>query len=521
MQSDLPWNVPGISPDAREAARAAARREGLSLGEWLTRRIEAGPSAAGQPGAAPANDSSTGEDGSDAQFFVPTDGEAAGDGPDEGLRIEIEEQLQLLSQHLSGEIAAAHGEEQSAQPQMQALERLEDQLAQLSSQIAQLAQNPAQQTSLNPGDDTPASTDGVLRALSGLDEHLALATGRNGTRLSELAKDILVLTGKLDRLHADLAAQSAVLENRLQSLDSQLATATLQPPRLKSWGLRDEHQSETIQLPAAQAPAAVWHDSVASRRSRRLIAITVGIFVLAGAAGGLAVGWNYIPADWRANLSLASITPKAAAPQTPAHDNTASLTQRAKAGDNRAALALGMRYADIDPPQTAEAAKWLEQAAESEPMAQYRLADLYARGNGVAANPVKAANLYLAAAAASNRLAMYQLASAYAAGIGVKQDDAAAAHWFQLAAEAGSTDAQFNLAVLYERGAGVPQSMVQAYKWYAVAASQGDPEAKGRLGVLAGQMNPAEQKQAETAALAFKPAQTAGLIPSQSGKTTP
>jgi localization factor PodJL len=39
MQSDLPWNVAGIPPEAREAARAAARREGLSVGEWLTRRI--------------------------------------------------------------------------------------------------------------------------------------------------------------------------------------------------------------------------------------------------------------------------------------------------------------------------------------------------------------------------------------------------------------------------------------------------------------------------------------------------
>ncbi|MBI3675858.1 MAG: SEL1-like repeat protein [Proteobacteria bacterium] len=39
MQPDLPWNVVGIPPEAREAARAAARREGLSIGEWLTRRI--------------------------------------------------------------------------------------------------------------------------------------------------------------------------------------------------------------------------------------------------------------------------------------------------------------------------------------------------------------------------------------------------------------------------------------------------------------------------------------------------
>src|SRR5215831_9007162 len=39
MRADLPWNVAGIPPEAREAARAAARREGLSVGEWLTRRI--------------------------------------------------------------------------------------------------------------------------------------------------------------------------------------------------------------------------------------------------------------------------------------------------------------------------------------------------------------------------------------------------------------------------------------------------------------------------------------------------
>jgi len=39
MQPDLPWNVAGIPPEARDAARAAARREGLSVGDWLTRRI--------------------------------------------------------------------------------------------------------------------------------------------------------------------------------------------------------------------------------------------------------------------------------------------------------------------------------------------------------------------------------------------------------------------------------------------------------------------------------------------------
>src|SRR5437763_10314192 len=39
MKHTLPWNVTGIPPEAREAARSAAHREGIAVGEWLTRRI--------------------------------------------------------------------------------------------------------------------------------------------------------------------------------------------------------------------------------------------------------------------------------------------------------------------------------------------------------------------------------------------------------------------------------------------------------------------------------------------------
>src|ERR1700750_2109877 len=53
MRPDIPWNVAGIPPEAREAARAAARREGLSIGEWMTRRILRSFSAAGGDGMTP------------------------------------------------------------------------------------------------------------------------------------------------------------------------------------------------------------------------------------------------------------------------------------------------------------------------------------------------------------------------------------------------------------------------------------------------------------------------------------
>jgi localization factor PodJL len=54
MTSNVPWSVKGIERDARETAKAAAQREGMTLGEWLNQMIY----AVGDPNAAPpaAND---------------------------------------------------------------------------------------------------------------------------------------------------------------------------------------------------------------------------------------------------------------------------------------------------------------------------------------------------------------------------------------------------------------------------------------------------------------------------------
>ena len=49
MTSNAPWSVKGIERDARETAKAAAHREGMTLGEWLNQMIY----AAGDPNAAP------------------------------------------------------------------------------------------------------------------------------------------------------------------------------------------------------------------------------------------------------------------------------------------------------------------------------------------------------------------------------------------------------------------------------------------------------------------------------------
>jgi len=48
MKSGGPWNLRGLHPEAREAARAAARRSGMSVGEWLNSVIEPTDEEAGE-----------------------------------------------------------------------------------------------------------------------------------------------------------------------------------------------------------------------------------------------------------------------------------------------------------------------------------------------------------------------------------------------------------------------------------------------------------------------------------------
>jgi len=57
MKSGIPWSVKGIEPGAREAAKDAARRSGLTLGEWLNNIIleQVDGTGAARPQSAPAH----------------------------------------------------------------------------------------------------------------------------------------------------------------------------------------------------------------------------------------------------------------------------------------------------------------------------------------------------------------------------------------------------------------------------------------------------------------------------------
>jgi localization factor PodJL len=201
-----------------------------------------------------------------------------------------------------------------------------------------------------------------------------------------------------------------------------------------------------------------------------------------------------------------STAPQAQPQQQAAVPALDKLTQLANGGNAKAETIVGLKYLSA-PVNEAEAAKWLERAAESgEPVAQYRLGALYQYGKGVGVDPAKATHWFQAAAMQGNVKAMHNLAVALAEGTGIKKNPAEAARWFSKAASMGLGDSQFNLAVLYERGEGVPQSLLDAFKWYAIAAAGGDGESKARVGALATQLSQDDRLAAQHAADTFKPA---------------
>jgi localization factor PodJL len=191
-----------------------------------------------------------------------------------------------------------------------------------------------------------------------------------------------------------------------------------------------------------------------------------------------------------------------------APDALGELVTRASGGDTRAAMILGLKYANGDgiAVDDVQAAHWLQQAAlGGEAVAQYRLGTFYERGRAFAADPGQALRWYGEAASRGNRRAMHNLAVVYADGTGTEKNFPEAARWFRAAAELGLTDSQFNLAVLYERGLGVKPSLAEAYKWYSIAAEAGDAESKARVAAIVSQIAPADRDAADKAAKAYKP----------------
>ena len=153
-----------------------------------------------------------------------------------------------------------------------------------------------------------------------------------------------------------------------------------------------------------------------------------------------------------------------------------------------------------------EAARWLERAANAGFVpAQFRLAGLNEKGDGVKKDPQAARRLYLSAANRGHAKAMHNLAVLYAEGVDGRPDYKLAAQWFRKAAGYGIADSQYNLAILYARGIGVETNLAESYKWFALAAANGDADASKKRDEVAARLDQQTMMAARLATQTFTP----------------
>ncbi len=99
------------------------------------------------------------------------------------------------------------------------------------------------------------------------------------------------------------------------------------------------------------------------------------------------------------------------------------------------------------------------------------------KNSNVGVNPEKAAELYsYAASYFGDPTAQFSLAQLYLNGSGVDRDERQAARWFNLAAEKGHVGAQALLGRMLLNGQGVPRERARGLMWLMLAKEAADPK---------------------------------------------
>lgn len=126
----------------------------------------------------------------------------------------------------------------------------------------------------------------------------------------------------------------------------------------------------------------------------------------------------------------------------------------------------------------------LPRAEQGDAAAQTLIAEIYAKGLGVAENIGRAAGWYALASQSGSAVATFELAMLYQSGQGVPKDRKKAAELFAKAAEGGSVPAKYNLALLHIEGLYADPSLTQAAELMKQAAEADLPEARYDYGTM-------------------------------------
>jgi localization factor PodJL len=233
MRPDLPWNVAGIPPEAREAARAAARREGLSVGEWLTRRILRSFADAGD------EDELTRDSLAPKTYRAEEPAPSSRRDTDEMLdRVSRSEQelndvYRRIEEQLRGVARRMETTERSQSENNRALSKAATEMNiatreqaqafdQLGAHVVGLASRLDGVERANATSGMKDAIKGLHTGLSRLADQITQNAGQSATQISSLADNLEAVAGRLGQARNDAEGTARSLESRMASLDDRI-----------------------------------------------------------------------------------------------------------------------------------------------------------------------------------------------------------------------------------------------------------------------------------------------------------
>jgi len=233
MRPDIPWNVAGIPMEAREAARAAARREGLSVGEWMTRRILRSFS---DPAEAPMREAWS---SNVSNFTAATEVRPSRRDTEEMLahvaRSEsetgevfrrIEEQLRGVARRLEAAersqsennramTKAASEINVTAREQAQAFDQLGNSVISLADRLDRVERQGA-------SEGLRDAVKGLHQGLSRLADQISSTATQSATQISALAGNLESVAGRIGEVRAETDNTNQAVEQRLAKFDERI-----------------------------------------------------------------------------------------------------------------------------------------------------------------------------------------------------------------------------------------------------------------------------------------------------------
>ncbi len=242
MKPGIPWSVKGIEPETREAAKDAARRSGMTLGEWLNSKIL---DSADEPESAPA-----------VRHQRPSS--ARGES---SIRLEdIAEQLSRIARREQNTAPASYVSENRLEDEenlakilnrvesnerqtVEAFTAVNERLAVLSRQVLQTAKMP---TLSKP--EEPAAFKSLETAMRNIVEHIEISERRTRDSLKSMQDRMGEMAQRATSSTSEQVLQSAPAFTSLESRLNELSTRVERSENKSDASLSNILREELAQL---------------------------------------------------------------------------------------------------------------------------------------------------------------------------------------------------------------------------------------------------------------------------------